>query len=424
MSSLSSFRAIFGWSLIALFFCYQYLLRVTPGVISQELRQAFLMTAEEFSSLGAYYLYAYALLQIPIGFLVDRIGVKRTILGSLFLCLLGTLWITQTTSLLQAQMSRVLVGAGSACAFMGALKWVADHFAPGNRGFLMGATLTLGTFGALSAGRPLVSLVDQIGWQKAVIGTGLLGIVLWFFILFFLKDTNTTKDTAAHAKGPVQLSHVLADLKEIACNKNIVVYALLAIGVYTPLAILADLWGVSFLVEKFAIKRADAASTTMLMYVGLAAGSLTLPTFAEKYNWLSRIIQLCSIGLLIVFLVLLFSPDITPVVLQVLFFTIGCLCGAEMVCFSGALVGCNPRTSGLTIGFVNTMNMLGGAILQQIIGYALDRQWSGAVDAMGVRLYNSHQYTKALTILPLILVGCVILSLTLRRGKEAKTLSS
>ncbi len=77
-------KAILGWFLIALFFCYQYLLRVIPGVISDELRHAFYMTAEDFSSLGSYYLYAYSFLQIPIGFIVDRIGIKRSVLFSLF----------------------------------------------------------------------------------------------------------------------------------------------------------------------------------------------------------------------------------------------------------------------------------------------------------------------------------------------------
>jgi sugar phosphate permease len=193
------------------------------------------------------------------------------------------------------------------------------------------------------------------------------------------------------------------------------VYALLAVGVYTPLAVLADLWGVSFLVEKFNIVRADAASTTMLMYVGLAIGSLTLPALSERYNMFTRTVQICSLGLLVLFTTMLMADQLSMLALKGIFISIGILCGAEMICFSGALVGSTPRTSGLTLGFVNTMNMLAGAVLQQIIGYCLDLQWNGAVDSTGVRLYSADQYVLSLMILPAVLVGCVFLSLTLKK---------
>lgn len=409
MSSTSSFKAIFGWSLIALFFCYQYLLRVTPGVISDELRHAFYLTAEEFASLGAFYLYSYSLLQIPIGFIVDRVGIKRTVLTSLFLCIIGTLWLAKATSLPQAQMSRILVGAGSACAFMASLKWIADHFDPGKRGLLMGGTLVFGTIGALGAGRPLVALVDASGWKTAILWTGLLGVLLLILIVFLLKDSQKS------IKKRLDITQVGRDLKAIACDKNIVIYAFLAVGVYTPLAVLADLWGVSFLVEKFNITRADAASTTMLMYAGLAIGSLTMPALAEKYNLFTRSIQVCSLSLLGIFSWILMSTTMNLWGLKILFLLIGIFCGAEMICFSGALIGSTPRTSGLTIGFVNTMNMLGGAILQQIIGFGLDLQWTGAMDSTGIRIYTPHQYTLAFSILPAILLLCVLLSLRLRK---------
>lgn len=420
MLNSAKLRDILGWFFVALFFCYQYILRVTPGVISSDLRQHFHLTAEEFSSLGSFYLYAYAILQIPVGFVVDRVGIKRSVLFSLLLCVAGTALITQTQSLLVAQFSRILVGAGSACAFMSALKWIADHFDPGQRGLLLGATLSIGTVGALSAGFPLVRAVEAFGWEEAVLFTGVLGIILWAVIFFFLSDNER------HKKNEVfNFGKILKDLKEIVSNKTIVIYSFLAIGVYTPLAVVADLWGVSFLIERFAISRADAALTTMLMYLGLAIGCLILPAFAERKSFFTQSVQVCSLALLILFSIILFVPFLPLLVLQVIFLLIGFFCGAEMICFSGALVGSSPRTSGLTIGFVNTMNMLGGAFMQQIIGHFLDLQWQGNVDQAGVRMYNAEQYVYALVILPIVLFVCVVVSMKLnKRDFNTNTLST
>lgn len=405
--------AFWGWFLIAIFYCYQYLLRVTPGVIALELRQNFHLTAEEFSTLGSYYLYAYSLLQIPIGFIVDRVGVKRSVLISLILCIIGTFWMTKTHSLCAIQLSRALVGLGSACAFMCSLKWIADHFAPGKRGLLMGATLAFGTLGALGAGHPLVHAVESMGWQSAILFTAILGGFIFVLIAFFLKEGAGHHQPSGHV--PLILRAIMATLKEIISTKSILVYAFLAVGVYTPLAVLADLWGVSFLMVKFDMNRADAASTTMIMYIGLAVGSILLPPLAERYHAFTRTLQLCSFGLLCAFMILLFIPSLPMVFLKALFLIIGLLCGAEMICFSGALLGSTATTSGLTIGVVNTMNMLGGALLQQLIGFILDSQWKGAFDDTGVRLYNDTDYTWALLILPAVLVACVCLSMTLKR---------
>ena len=438
--SLNQSQDLLGWFLIALFFCYQYILRVTPGVLSSDLRDAFMLNAEDFSALGAYYLYAYALMQMPLGFIISRIGVKRTVLISLFLCIIGTLWLTQSTSIMETKLSRILVGAGSGCAFMSALKWASDHFHESKRAFLIGATLAMGTMGALSAAHPLVYAVDHYGWKNAVIFSGFLGIGLFIIILIFLKDApspkapsspkpapalNAQKKTAAsfaqsgHASADKAISPThdfLLTLKSIVTNKTTLIYSFLTVGVYTPLAVLADLWGVSFVMEKFELSRSDSASTTMLMYVGLAIGCLFLPTLAQRYRLMARSIQFCSAGLLIIFLVILGLPWIPTYALSTMFFTIGILCGSEMICFTGVLSKSTPKTSGLIIGFVNTLNMSGGAILQQIIGRSLDAQWDGSLSASGIRLYNGDQYTLALCVLPLVLCMCLILSFFLKQS--------
>lgn len=415
--SLNHSKDLLGWFLIALFFCYQYLLRVTPGILSGDLRDAFMLTAEDFAALGAYYLYAYAFMQIPLGFIVDRIGVKRTVLISLFLCIAGTLWLTQSSSIFETKLSRILVGAGSACAFMSALKWASDHFQASKRAFLMGATLTMGTLGALGAAHPLVYTVEHYGWKNAVIFSGFIGIGLFLIILFFLQNSRMHEKPKKDAHAGYNSGDFLKTFKAIATNKTIIIYALLTVGVYTPLAVLADLWGVSFSMEKFGLTRSDAASSNMLMYIGLAIGCLCLPPLAQRFHILTRSIQICCAGLLVLFLMILCLPWIPLSGLNMLYFIIGVLCGAEMICFTGVVRNATPQTSGLLIGFVNTLNMGGCAVFQQMIGMSLDMQWDGAVNDAGVRIYNADQYTVALTVLPVVLLLCVLLSFLLKKDE-------
>lgn len=406
--------AVLAWGTVALFFFYQYILRVSPGVMINEIRHDFGLTADQFGTLGSFYLYAYALLQIPLGIIVDRIGVRRTIVGSIILCLGGSTLMALSHIFAFAQLSRIMIGAGSASAFMCSLKIIADRLPPGSRGFLMGLTLTLGTVGALVAGKPLVYLLDTFGWRSAMFYTTIVGAFILIFAFIFLPKRQKGRPSLEQETIESIGKNVLSIIK----NRRVMLYAFLAIGVYTPLSALADLWGTAFLMQKFALPRAEAAQTTMMLYIGLAIGSLFMPWLCEKYNILNLTIQICGVGILGLFAFLLYGPVISGSQLMFVLIPLGFFCGAEMMCFTGALLFSNPNNSGVTIGVVNTLNMLGGAVLQQFIGYNLDFQWSGLLDDQGIRLYTSHQFVIALSILSIVVLICCVASLKLRKQKS------
>lgn len=411
--------AYFAWASVALFFFYQYILRVSPGVMIHEIRHDFGLTADQFGTLGSFYLYAYALLQIPLGIIVDRIGVRRTIIGSILLCLGGSTLMAYSHVFFLAQLSRIMIGAGSASAFMCSLKIIADRLPPGRRGFLMGATLTLGTVGALVAGKPLVLLLDHFGWRSTMLCTTVVGLFILLFTFIFLPKRAKDRPTLAQES----IQSVGRNVGSVIKNGRIMLYAFLAIGLYTPLSALADLWGTAFLMQKFVLPRAEAAHTVMMMYVGLAIGSLFMPWLCEKYKILDRAIQICGLGILTLFAFLLYGPEVNSTQLTLLLISLGFFCGAEMMCFTGALLYSTPDNSGVTIGVVNTLNMLGGAILQQFIGYSLDFQWSGPLDEKGIRIYNSHQFIVALSVLTIVVLLCCFASLKLVRKKQKIALS-
>ena len=378
-----------------------------------ELREAFHLTAEQFSSLGAVYLYAYSLLQIPMGILIDQIGVRKTVLSSIILCILGSLCLAASDTLGMALISRALIGAGSACAFMSALKIAADWLPPGKRGLFMGMTHTLGTIGALTAGKPLVSALESTGWRTTTLWLAILGCVIFVFTLAMLRLplVRKTKVPTWHDLSSTVLS--------ILRNRPIMIYALLAIGVYTPLAVLADLWGTAFLMERYALPRDQAAQSSMMMYLGLCIGSLILPWMCEKWGILNRSIQVCSLGVLATFTCLLWGPNLGVVGLTALLILLGIFCGAEMICFTGAIHYTTPENSGMTLGVVNTLNMLGGALLQQAIGFLLDLQWAGKLDAAGVRIYHTHEFQLAISLLLGVIALCCLLATQLGGERQA-----
>src|SRR5690606_31220485 len=109
------------WGIAALFYFYQFILRVSPGVMSQELMRDFAVQGCALGVLGAFYYNAYAAMQIPLGILLDRFGPRRLMAASCAVATLGTYLFSQAETLSVASFGRLLMGAGAACGFIGTL---------------------------------------------------------------------------------------------------------------------------------------------------------------------------------------------------------------------------------------------------------------------------------------------------------------
>jgi hypothetical protein len=169
--------------------------------------------------------------------------------------------------------------------------------------------------------------------------------------------------------------------------------------------------------KKYLLSPSEASGTTIYIFAGLSVGSALLPWLCEKWQCLDRAIQLCSGGIFVLFGLLLWGPQLSIGEVKLLLFAVGFFCGAEMMCFTGAVQATTAAHSGLTLGVVNTLNMFGGAALQHIIGYALDLQWSGQLDAQGIRQYEALHYVVALSLLWGIIAACCLLSIRLGQRK-------
>ena len=66
-----------AWAICTTFFFFQYILRVIPNIISQNLMSEFNISVKEFGSLGTIYSLTYGLMQIPVGILLDRFTINH-----------------------------------------------------------------------------------------------------------------------------------------------------------------------------------------------------------------------------------------------------------------------------------------------------------------------------------------------------------
>jgi MFS family permease len=144
--------------------------------------------------LNSAFFWSYTILQIAMGYLVDRFGVKKPYtIGFLIWCVAAAA-TAFTNSLSQLISLRVLLGAGEAVVVPATYRWIRYNFVEKERGLAMGLYMT-GTKIASAIGAPIAAwLIVAYNWQYMFLILGLIGLVWLIPWLILVKEPKTREE--------------------------------------------------------------------------------------------------------------------------------------------------------------------------------------------------------------------------------------
>ena len=409
------------WACATFFYIYQFVLRVSPSLIVDDLMIFFQLDASSVARFSALSMYSYSLLQIPSGILADIFGVRRVILTSIVCCITGVFLFVSSQHLFLAQAGRLLLGAGSAAAFLCVSKIATQWFPPTRRASLLGFTMALGTVGAYAGNTLLSHLILSVGWRHSLLITNVFGIIVLIVSFIFIPknsphtDAENTDDSRQNA-----IREVLGHFVLICKTPMFWIYSISALGLYLCLSVIADLWGTSLVMETYHVTKQSAARSVTLIYVGLCLGSITLTFIADYIKRRQILIQLALLGLVGLTSTLFYASHLSLPALSTLFFLIGFCGGAEMLCFASICEMMNKKLAGTLTGFMNCVVMLGGALIAEQVGRLLDFFWEGGISDQGIRIYSAEDYRKALSLVIIVIAMCAVTSLFLKKTHSNK----
>jgi MFS family permease len=164
--------------------------RVSNAVIAPRLVEDLGLNAETLGILGGAFFYCFALLQIPMGPLLDHIGPRFVVTFFALIGGLGAFLFALGESFIIAFLGRILIGAGMASILMGALKVLTLRFPPERFATLMGIILTIGALGSILATSPLAYLTSTIGWRMTFVLAGTVTSILALLVFWVLGEES------------------------------------------------------------------------------------------------------------------------------------------------------------------------------------------------------------------------------------------
>ncbi len=401
------FYAWFVCGLGALFYCYEYILRIAPSGFTGNLMTTYGLNGVGLGTLVGMYYFAYAPMQLPVGILMDHFGPRLLLTLASLGCAVGAFLFAATAIFWVAAVGRFLVGLSSAFAFVGVLKlgsiWLpADRF-----GMIAGLTTALGMVGAMVGTNFIVVITQVVSWQVVTFVSAGFGLVLALMIWSMIRNARPQMKIE-EANQKVEWSHIFKDLKVAMSHRQIWLSGMVGCFYYIPTSVFAELFGVPYLEQARGFSPESAGFAVSMIFLGWAIGGPLVGLLSDRMKLRKPFIIVGGIiaAILIGFALLL--PTLSFVTAAMVFFVFGVVSSSQNITFAIARESSSPKITGTAVAVNNMLVMLGGMVLQPVVGNLLDKDWTGAM-MNGHRVFSNGDYMHALMLMPVgLLIGVVM----------------
>ncbi|GAN52861.1 MFS transporter [Tanticharoenia sakaeratensis] len=342
---------VLSWFLCALFYFYQYAIRSAPGIMQDELTQAW--GNSHLGLMIASYYIVYALMALAIGVLLDRYGAHTTMPVGIAVTAAGCLIFAQG-SVAAGIGGYIIQAVGAIGAFVGS-SYVAARYLPARTlALFVGLTQCLGMAGAAFGSKPTRILIDPKGafhvpWQTVWLGFGVIGLVLAVAVWFIMpRDSG---DSAGH-HGHLTIGNLLKPFRIIFSNPQSWYAGIIGGLLFVPTTIGALGWGASMLSRGEHTTMAFAASDVSMVPIGWVIGCPLLGWISDRIGRRKPVMLGGAVVLLAASLCALYVPvGVMPRYSVAL--VMGIASGAAMIPFSTMKEVNPPEVKGTAAGVMN-----------------------------------------------------------------------
>lgn len=399
MSRSITLYALFVFAIGAIFYSYDFILQVSPSVMTQQLMDGFDVNAAMLGSAAGLYYVSYTIMQVPAGLLIEQFRIRWVLSIMITCCALGAVLYSIAPNIYVIGLGRLLMGAGSAFAFLStlylALQWLPTALFP----LLSGITQTLGSLGAAGGIAPMKHFTHAVGWRSAMLILGIFGLILAG--ISFITVTENDPPKKGHLKK--QFRQMMKNFLDTFKHPQTWPISLYGFCIWGPIVGFAALWGVKYLQTAYHFSSTTAGWGITCIWLAMA---IACPVF----GWLSQHLRRRKLFLLIFSGIGLVSTldlllNIHQSVVWVFLALIGMgLAGASQSLTFAVITDNQPgHLASAAHGFNNMMLVIGGFIFQPLIGLLLDL-FRHPHPVHGAIIYSTSIFQLALAIMPVLYI--------------------
>lgn len=400
-------RGLFIWLICVLFYLYEFLLRTLLGTFQHPIMSDLKLSSFDFAILSSSaYLMVYGLMQIPVGTILSRFGIKKAMVFACMTCTVATAGFAYCDHYYTALFFRGLMGLGSSFGFISLLVAVYDWMPYKNIALYVGLSQFLGTMGPIIAAGPLNSLAHNstISWRTLFVILSFIGIGLTCFIALIVDKNRVNQGPFIVLNKKTALKK---DLFGILKEPQVWLIAVFCAFIYFSLEYLSENECKNFLLTKgFSSNFASYMISTS--WFGFAIGSPLCGYYSDKISRRKPFLIFSALVTAIALIAIVYL-DLSPILMSIAFLLFGIAVGASSVGI--VIMGEQFRSERITmgLGINNAFTILFVSVISPCISYVLS-----------VVAHEGHftlpDFQKAFALI--IVFPCIALIVVLTRIKE------
>jgi ACS family hexuronate transporter-like MFS transporter len=255
-----------------------YIDRATLAVLAPTVTKVLDISETEYGWLTSAFSIAYLVATPASGWMIDRIGARRGLVGSIL--------VWTTVAALHAVVPgfgilfalRIALGVAEGPSFPGAAQTMQRILPATDRERGFGVLFTGSSIGGMIAPPLAAFLFGIAGWRLAFVGTALVGLIwipLWIAITS-RRDVRRQLDIV-----PVERSTEKVRFAELIANPNMI-RALIAIFAVAPVFGFALSWGAKFLAREYGVTQTQVGHFLWLPPLMFDVGTIAFGDAASR----------------------------------------------------------------------------------------------------------------------------------------------
>lgn len=398
------------WGCGATFYFYEFFVQISPSVMSNDLMLAFDIKAGKLGILVGLFAYSYAIVQIPAGVLLDKLGPCKLLATASAILASGSILFGNASDFYTAAFGRLCIGMGAASAIIGCMKIATNWFPVNKFALVLGLTVSIGMSGAIVGSAPLAFIMEHYTWREVMQYLGYIGFIFTGIFVFICRNSpKNNPNPNLHDLETITFKKLFSGLKIAITQKQVWVVAVYGLLMFGPSITFCGLWGVPFLQTEYGFRQQEAAFLSSLIFVGWIIGSPLCGYISDRISKRIPTMKYGSILSLIFLSIILYVPDLSDMTLGILLISFGISSSGFLTSFSIVREISPKHCSASVLSFMNTMNSLGPAVFQPLVGKLLSYCWSGALESDGTPLYSTIEFQIAMSSLVISLALASIL---------------
>jgi MFS transporter, FSR family, fosmidomycin resistance protein len=345
------------------FLSHFYQLCLPPLFIAWQ--QAFAVSFAELGLVMAVMSATAALLQTPMGFLVDRYGARRFLVGGTLLMTLSIAAMGFTTAYWQLVVLALLSGAGNSVFHPADYAILSGSIDPARLGRSFAFHTFTGNIGFAAAPPATAALMLLLGWRGALIFVGLLGLPVAATILWQSRILNDQLRLA-----PSRAAEERRGAGLLLSRSVLMFFAFFMVSSMAGAGIQS--WLITILHQVHGVTLAAASAALTGYMVGQIGGVLVGGWVADRTDRHLPFVAALTIGAAALLLLVGLVSLVEAAAIGVLFVA-GLMTGASRTPRDVMVKDAAPPGQiGKVFGFVSSGMSLGGAIMPVPYGMIID----------------------------------------------------